>query len=335
MNGWVAAGAVLLALVLAGCVYQAVGLARDARRFRPPGRFVDLAGRRLHVVCRGRGGPTVVLESAIGASSLSWAYVQPAVAGFATACAYDRAGLGWSDPAPAPRTFAGLLADLEGCLASLGRAEPLILVGHSFGVFVALAHAARHPGGVAGLVLVDPPTEWMQIDAAQAHMLRGGASLAGLGAWLARLGVVRASLALLTGGAPGAPRRFVRIFGPTAARTLERLVGEVRKLPPELHPIVQALWCQPKCFRALADHLRMLPQATTAALAAGTLGDVPTVVISSAAQPPAIKAAHDALARMSSGGRVVFASMSGHWVPYDEPELIVQAIHDVIGAAGS
>jgi hypothetical protein len=67
---------------------------------------------------------------------------------------------------------------------------------------------------------------------------------------------VRACLALLTGGAPAAPRYFVKVFGPTAARTLERLVGEVRKLPSDIHPGVQALWCQPKCFQAMADHLR-------------------------------------------------------------------------------
>src|SRR4030095_11788518 len=83
----------------------------------------------------------------------------------------------------------------------------------------------------------------------------GGIQLSRIGGILARLGVVRTCLELLTGGAPGVPRNFVRIFGPTAARTLERLVGEVRKLPADVHPIVQALWCDPKCFHAMADHL--------------------------------------------------------------------------------
>jgi hypothetical protein len=90
------------------------------------------------------------------------------------------------------------------------------------------------------------------------RLLWGGQKLSRIGALMARVGVVRACLALLTGGAPAAPRRFVRLFGPTAARTLERLVGEVRKLPPEVHPIVQALWCDPKCFHAMADHLAAL-----------------------------------------------------------------------------
>src|SRR5919204_4046178 len=84
----------------------------------------------------------------------------------------------------------------------------------------------------------------------------GGIQLSRVGGLLARIGVVRACLALLTSGVPGVPRNFVRVFGPTAARTLERLVGEVRKLPPDVHPVVQALWCQPKCFQAMANHLR-------------------------------------------------------------------------------
>jgi pimeloyl-ACP methyl ester carboxylesterase len=161
-------------------------------------------------------------------------------------------------------------------------------------------------------------------------MLQGGVLLSRVGSLLARIGVVRACLALLTGGAPAAPRQFVKVFGPTTARTIERLVGEVRKLPPELHPVVQALWCQPKCFQAMADHLRVLEDATESAADVASLDDMPLAVISSGDQTPDIRASHQALARISSHGYVVFASKSGHWVPYDEPELIVETIRDVV-----
>jgi pimeloyl-ACP methyl ester carboxylesterase len=323
--------AVVAVCVLAGVVYQLVGLAGDARRFPPPGRFVDAGGRRLHVVCDGGGAPAVVLESAIAASSLSWARVRPLVAAFTRVCAYDRAGLAWSD-ASKGRTFAQVVGDLEAVIGSL-EDERTVLVGHSFGVFVCLAHAASHPQDVAGLVLVDPPSEWMELDSRQLRLLQGGIQLSRVGALLARIGVVRACLAALTGGAPAAPRHFVKIFGPTAARTLERLVGEVRKLPPELYPVVQALWCRPKSFQAMAEHLHVLPEAVAAVRAIDSLGDLPTVVISSGDQPPAVMAAHDALARLSSRGRVASASASGHWVPFDEPELIADAVRDIVVAS--
>jgi pimeloyl-ACP methyl ester carboxylesterase len=80
----------------------------------------------------------------------------------------------------------------------------------------------------------------------------------------------------------------------------------------------------------MADQLRMLQDATPSAGEVASLGDVPLVVISSADQTPDVTAAHHLLARMSSQGHVVFASKSGHWVPYDEPELIVETIREVV-----
>ena len=173
-----------------------------------------------------------------------------------------------------------------------------------------------------------------EITRQQARLLRGGIQLSRLGGLLARVGVVRACLALLTGGAPGVPRKFVRVFGPTAARTLERLVGEVRKLPPDVHPIVQALWCQPKCFRAMAEHLAALEETTAAASRVISLGDLPLLVVSSGDQPPDTIAHNiDASRCLSSQGRHVVATNSGHWIQFDEPDLVVTAIRDIVERA--
>lgn len=328
MGALAVAGLAILGLAVAGAAYQSAGLARDLRRFPPPGRLVGVGDHRLHAVCQGHGAPTVVLESAIAASSVSWARVQSAIADFTGVCAYDRAGLAWSEAAPPG--FSRIVDDLDALLTKLDGATPYVMVGHSFGVFVCLAYTMRHPERVAGLVLVDPPSEWMHLDRRRSRMVQGAVWLSQVGGLLARLGVVRACLALLTGGAPAAPRYFVKVFGPTTAGTIERLVGEIRKLPPESHPVVQALWCQPKCFRAMADHLRVLPEATASAAAIASLGDLPVIVISSGDQTPDVTTAHHELARLSSRGRVVVASKSGHWVPYDEPELIVDAVREIV-----
>jgi pimeloyl-ACP methyl ester carboxylesterase len=326
-------GLAVVALGIAGIVYQSSGLARDARRFPPPGTFIDVGGYRLHVVCSGEGAPAVVLESAIAASSLSWSRVQPEVGRFTRVCAYDRAGLGWSDEATARRTLARVVDDLRAVVSKMHCPSPCVIVGHSFGAFVCLAYAAQYPQEVGGMVLVDPPTEWIPMNRRQAYLVRGAIQMSRLGGLLARIGVVRACLALLTGGAPAVPRHFVKVFGPTTARTLERLVGEVQKLPPEVHPTVQAAWCQPKCFRAMADQLRVFHEATEApTVRIPSLRDVPLAVISSADQPASVLASHEALVRLSSHGRHVVASKSGHWVPFDEPELVVDAIRDVVEA---
>jgi pimeloyl-ACP methyl ester carboxylesterase len=272
----------------------------------------------------------VLLESGIAASSLSWAVVQPEIAAFTRVCAYDRAGLAWSDAPSRPRTVERMLEELAAVLARVAGEARIVLVGHSFGSFLVRAYAAHYPERVAGVVLVDPPTEWLTMTDQRARMLWGGRHLSKIGALLARLGIVRACLALLTHGAPGAPRRFVRLFGPTAARTLERLVGEVRKLPPDVHPIVQALWCQPKCFHAIADHLLAFERDGTAMAAVVPPREIPVVVISSRDQPPEQLAAHQALAEGSFGGRHITATQSGHWIQFDQPELIVSVIWELV-----
>jgi pimeloyl-ACP methyl ester carboxylesterase len=272
----------------------------------------------------------VLFESGIAASSLSWAVVQPDIAKFTRVCAYDRAGLAWSDVASRPRSFERIVDELATVLARVAPAERYVLVGHSFGSFVIRAYAARHPGSVRGLVLVDPPTEWLTMTPQRARMLWGGRHLSRIGALLAYVGVVRTCLALLSGGAAGAPRRFVKIFGPTAARTLERLVGEVRKLPPDVHPIVQALWCQPKCFYAMADHLRVLEREGISLGEFIPPREIPVIVISSGDQPPEQIAAHRMLAERSAHGRHVVAARSAHWVQFDEPELIVALVRELV-----
>lgn len=318
--------AALVALLTLGALYQWIGARRQRRRFAPPGRLVDVGGHRLHVVCAGHGSPVVLLESGIAASSLSWSLVQSRLATFTRVCSYDRAGLAWSDPPSSPRTFDGIVDELEAVLANVAPGERYVLVGHSFGSFVVSAYAMRHTDRVAGLVLVDPPTEWLTVTANSARLLWGGRQLSRVGALLAHLGVVRACLALLTGGAPGAPRRFVRIFGPTAAGTLERLVGEVRKLPADIHPIVQAHWCDPKCFHAMRGHLTVLERDRESIAAVTAPPEIPLVVISSGAQPPELLTLHRTLADTSLAGRHVVAARSAHWIQFDEPELVVDAV---------
>ena len=321
------------ALLILGVLYQQIGARWQRRRFAPPGRLIEVGGHRLHVTCAGSGSPVVVLESGIAASSLSWTVVQPALAAFTRVCSYDRAGLAWSDPPSCPRTFDTIVDELRAVLASTAPRERYILVGHSFGSFVVSAYAMRHRTHVVGLVLVDPATEWLTTTPYRARLLWGGRKLSRVGAVLAHVGVVRACLALLTGGAPGAPRQVVRIFGPTAARTLERLVGEVRKLPPEIHPIVQALWCDPKCFHAMADHLLALERDRESIAAVVPPREVPLVVISSGDQSPEQLAVHQSLAKRSVAGRHLVAARSAHWVQFDEPELVVAAVKELIQSA--
>ena len=152
-----------LAMVLiAGVVYQITGTRRDSNRFPPPGRLVQSNNRRMHMRIAGEGTPTVVFESGMGASCMSWTQVQPQVAQFSCAVSYDRAGYGWSDTASEPRTARQLAQELHALLDAAGVPGPYVLVGHSFGGYVNRAFAHLYRDAVVGMVLVDSihPAEW-------------------------------------------------------------------------------------------------------------------------------------------------------------------------------
>ena len=317
---------VLAASIAAGIFYQRMADRAVMRRIPPPGRLLDVGGHRLHVTCNGAGSPPILLEAGIAASSLSWAAVQPRIAQFGYVCAYDRAGLAWSDVASCRRTFERIVDELEAVLSDVTAGERCILVGHSFGSFIVRGYAMRRPERGGGLVLVDPAVEWLVPDAQRSYRLRRAQRLARVGAGLAHVGVPRVLLGLLIGGSSSAPQRFSRLFGQTVAQTLGRLVGEVRKLPPETYALMQAFWSQPKCYRSMADHMAALERDGAAIARIVTSPDIPTTVISSGNQPEEYVAAQRALADASRGGRHVVAARSTHWVQLDEPELVVEAV---------
>jgi pimeloyl-ACP methyl ester carboxylesterase len=195
--------------------------------------------------------------------------------------------------------------------------------------------AARHPREVAGIVLVDPisPSEWAHPTVDDSRRLRGAVFLSRVGILLARAGIVRLCLDLLTGGATTVPRSVSRTFGSEAAGVLSRIVGEVQKLPSDVWPTIKAFWSQPKCFASMARHLAELPASARDAAACGGLGDVPLVVISAGRQPGALRREQEQMTGLSSRGRQIVAAGSGHWIHLDEPEIVVEAIRQVVTAA--
>jgi len=142
-------------LVIAGFLYENICEARD-RRFNPmPGRLVNVDGGRMHIDCTGEGIPAVILDSGLGDSFLSWRKVQPQIATFTRVCSYDRAGLGYSDSSPLPRTSDVIAKELHALLQAAGVAPPYVLVGHSMGGFDVRLYASLYRNEVAGMVLVD------------------------------------------------------------------------------------------------------------------------------------------------------------------------------------
>jgi pimeloyl-ACP methyl ester carboxylesterase len=330
--------AIVAAILVTGLIYQAAGSSRDGRRFLPPGRMVPRDtgdGGRLHLVAMGNGGPAVILDAGIGASSLSWNVVQAQAARFARVYAYDRAGYGWSDPPreeDGPRIASRLAAELRALLRAAEVPGPYILVGHSFGGYVVRVYAERWPVEVAGLVMVDSPStsEWAHPAREKRRQHLGGALFSRIGGCLARVGVVRYCLNSFSGGSRGVPVAVTRAFGPAALDLVRRMVAQVMKYPPELRRVAQAHWSRSAPFFTLADHLENLPESAREVAACGSLGDVPFVVMTQSNPTPERAAQQDAMACQSSRGRHIIAHDGGHWLLLDQPELVTQAIEWVV-----
>jgi len=120
-----------------------------------PGQLFRVGDHRLHLYCAGTGSPTVIFESGLGGLGIEWMDLLQRVALTSRACLYDRAGYGWSEPGPLPRTAGRAADELSALLAAARIDGPLLLVAHSFGGYVAQTYVRRHPERVAGLVLVE------------------------------------------------------------------------------------------------------------------------------------------------------------------------------------
>ena len=149
----------VVAALVTGIVYEQIGRRRDRARFPQIGRSVDIGGRTLNIFCSGAGAPPVIFESGGPGPGLEWESFQPEAAKFTEACWYDRAGEGWSDLGPFPRTSVAICNDLHALLKRAGVPAPYVFAGASFGGLNSRVYGGLYPNEVAGMILIDSAHE--------------------------------------------------------------------------------------------------------------------------------------------------------------------------------
>jgi pimeloyl-ACP methyl ester carboxylesterase len=260
------------------------------------GRQIDVGGRSLFLRCRGRGSPTVVLETGTGWGSDAWDAVLEPVAEFTHVCCYDRAGVGRSEPIPGPRTAQDVVADLQALLLTAGVAAPYVLVGHSFGGFVARLFAHAYPDAVVGMVLVDVPHPEYP----------------------------RRALALMPPAAADdcEELREARDFFTQLVRGTD---------DPATHP-ERIRFGVSLAQVAAAGALGSLPLVVlTAGRVEPYSADFPADL--GARLDRLREAQQEELVGLSASGQHMIAARSGHMIQQDQPELVIEAIHRVVEAA--
>lgn len=318
----VGAGAVLLVVVLLilGAITELVLERRDAHRFPPPGRLVDVGGRALHIRCAGSGSPTLVLEMGAGTSSLVWETVYRDLSRVTHVCAYDRAGYGWSDAGPMPRTGDALVSDLHALLRASGEHGPFVLAGHSFGGWVIRLYRARHPENVVGIALVDAahPRQWRELPPEIWSMTR---SVAGTMGWMA------------TAGRFGLLRLMV-----------DRLATQ--RLPDSVMPAYRATVIRPSAIASFASEVANSERIAERVEKLDDLDDLPLAVVTAGRSFDAFRAVapdwpfeeaqrtwmrlQAEFLGLSTRSRQYVSPESTHDIQTDDPGLVVTALTDLV-----
>ncbi len=302
-----------LLVLLGGFLYENISEARDRRFNAMPGRLVNLDGRKMHIDCTGQGTPTVILDSGLGDTYISWRKVQPEIAKLTRVCSYDRAGLGYSDPSSAPRTGKVIAEQLHALLQAAGIAPPYVLVGHSMGGYDVRLFASLYRDEVSGMVLVDAshPEQESRFPRELKDME---------GSW----------------------QREALFLAYSAPFGIPRLLGLC-----EDDPVLRAAECNFHSAHEGLAEMRAFPESAAQTEATGSLGDMPLAVLSHDPDKPSSELPADLakptneawekmqeeLAHLSTRGTQTIAKASGHYIQIDRPDLVIEAIDKVVELA--
>ena len=312
----------LLVAVVAGQIQQV----RLARAHPAPGELLQIGDHRMHVMRAGEG-PTVVFENGPGGVALDWSLVTPEVAEFATTIAYDRAGLGWSEPGHRPRDIETLVSELKQTLEAIGAPTPYVLVGHSYGGLIVRAFAYTYPEDVTGLVLVDAAHE----DQLDIYPAEYAAKAEGMGQMMGRL---RGLYRVVNGS--GIPALFPASFAApivdklpddvAAARTAAALVDSSQAVATtdEMAALLDSFEHVRQIRRPLGDvPVRIIAHGVAAGKAAGVPAGLEADVEAAwqAMQRDLLEISDDATLRIAEG--------SGHDIMVEMPSVVVEAIREI------
>ena len=319
----------IIALAGSGATYQYISEKLDEQNYPPIGRMIDVGGYKLHMIDSGQtnGGLTIVMDAGLGCNSLDWQLVQPEIAKFARVVSYDRAGYAWSNASPLPRTSENIVEELHTMLKNANIQAPYILVGHSFGGITMQLFAKKYPDEVAGVVLVDSSHE----DQFEKMFIPDMSSMF----WLIRgafyLGIARLSL-----------------YIPSEKASLDKFLEQY---PADIQKVYVSHKSTSKFINtSLSENLLFKQSCKQLQAAGGLLDDKPLTVI---AQGKSISIEEATSSRMitaeqaqdfnkvwpklqadlvtkSSRGKLMVAENSGHMIPQEQPQIIIDAVREMV-----
>ncbi len=298
-----------------------------------PGTLVQAQGTRLNLYCMGSGAPAVIFDSGWEDWAPVWTIVQPEVAKWTRACSYDRAGAGFSEPGPMPRTSVRIADELRSALHNAGIRGPYILVGHAFGGDNVRTFAQRHTAEVAGLVLVEA-------DVGGPHEHRGASAV------IAELRECRDAIAAgkPLPASPAGPGQATR----TCAQQFFRGLPEAMWSPELNAKLLELAQTKVAMYDAYMSEMEQMPEDEVYLQEHHrSLGSRPIRVLSTGnhgvhaldpTQPQnadqkkyqqEVARAQASWLGLSSNAKQLFTDKSSEYIPFDQPKFVVDAIREV------
>ncbi|MEZ4671307.1 MAG: alpha/beta hydrolase [Anaerolineae bacterium] len=292
----------VVGLILAGTIYESVAETSDIRAYPPLGQMIDVGGYRLHINCTGTGSPTVIIEAGLGDWSLPWNAVQEEVAKTTRVCTYDRAGMGYSESSPLPRTAEQFAFELHTLLERANVEGPYVLVGHSLGGLTVRIFVRDYPTEVAGVVLIDSmsPRQRAQPEMEIAPQTSYRPSAFSLPYFLGRIGLVR---------------------------LLAEPLGLIQHLPAQTQPAYAAFAVTPQTAQTFVDEFFSVQESLAQANAVKSFGDLPLIVLTGVIdEQDGWQTWQTELLELSSNSQQIILENSGHNIHLDQPDAAVAAI---------
>ena len=308
-----AIAALVVILLLGGFTYEQISRSGAEWSVVPEGEMIDVGGHSLHVIKQGDSGATIVFEAGLDwYGHLSWYKVEKAVSRFATTVSYDRAGVLWSERGSEPKTGEAMANDLDALLNKVGVFGPYIVVGHSLAGITTRTFISNHGDNIAGVVLVDASHP------EQINRLPEGLTPT-IPPWLV-------DIANSFG--------VVRLFFPEAFPNTD--------VSDRMNTVSSAL--VHRSLGALADEYHSVDNLSEEARKITSYGDIPVTVITGTAPdrydfiPLEIRddmeriwnELQKELLMLSTDSQQVLAPKSGHYVQIYQPEIVVEAIRDMV-----
>jgi pimeloyl-ACP methyl ester carboxylesterase len=300
----------ILIVVSAGAIYQWLTSRKEIAKNPAPGKLVDIGGYKLHIWCEGSGIPTVILDTGLGGSMFDWGFVQPKVAEFTRVCSYDRAGMGYSDAGPTPRTSRQIAGELRILIQKSGINGPILLVGSSFGGLNMRAFAYEYGESVAGIVLVDASHE----DQEERYKAVNAPEEV---PWFFKFVPFAASVGVLR------PLGFAPGLDPDS-------------LAPRVRNFANAVRFRTSAYRAAVDELTHVEESGAEIRAVRHQLSMPVIVLSAGlSEEPQGRAQvwsdlQRSQVKLSSRGCQIIAANSHHVIAVEQPDVVVAAIRAIV-----